>query len=67
MVGVVATILVEITLISPPDGSVLYVLQGLRTPSGPIAEMFAGVLPAFAAVLLLMTFPLVALYLPSLR
>jgi tripartite ATP-independent transporter DctM subunit len=29
--GVVVTMLVEIAMISPPDGTVLYVLQGMRT------------------------------------
>ncbi len=28
--GVIVTMLVEIALISPPDGTVLYVLQGMR-------------------------------------
>ncbi|NBX88460.1 MAG: TRAP transporter large permease subunit, partial [Bacteroidetes bacterium] len=34
--GVVITMLVEIAMISPPDGTVLYVLQGMRRQPGPI-------------------------------
>jgi tripartite ATP-independent transporter DctM subunit len=43
--GVVMTMLIEIAMISPPDGIVMYVLQGLRTPRGPITDVFVGVLP----------------------
>jgi TRAP-type C4-dicarboxylate transport system permease large subunit len=38
--GVIVTMLVEIALISPPDGTVLYVLQGMRKDSGPITDLF---------------------------
>jgi C4-dicarboxylate transporter, DctM subunit len=67
--GVVVTMLVEIALISPPDGTVLYVLQGMRRDGGPISQMFAGVLPFVAvyilAIAVLMVFPGIALWLPS--
>jgi tripartite ATP-independent transporter DctM subunit len=67
--GVVVTMLVEIALISPPDGTVLYVLQGMRRDGGPIGQMFAGVLPFVAAYILaivvLMLAPGIALWLPS--
>jgi tripartite ATP-independent transporter DctM subunit len=43
--GVVMTMLIEIAMISPPDGMVMYVLQGMRKPPGPIADVFVGVLP----------------------
>jgi C4-dicarboxylate transporter DctM subunit len=33
--GVIVVMLVEIALISPPDGTVLYVLQGMRKDGGP--------------------------------
>ena len=46
--GVVMTMLIEIAQISPPDGMVMYVLQGLRVPSGPISDVFMGVLPFLA-------------------
>jgi C4-dicarboxylate transporter, DctM subunit len=66
--GVVVTMLVEIAQISPPDGTVMYVLQGMRRDGGPITEVFAGVLPFLAAYLLavalLMVFPELALWLP---
>jgi tripartite ATP-independent transporter DctM subunit len=67
--GVVVTMLVEIALISPPDGTVLYVLQGMRRDGGPIGQMFSGVLPFVAvyilAIAVLMVFPGIALWLPS--
>ena len=66
--GVIVTMLVEIALISPPDGTVLYVLQGLRRDGGPIGDVFAGVLPFCAvyilAIALLMLAPDIALWLP---
>ncbi len=69
--GVIVTMLVEIAQISPPDGTVMYVLQGMRPkPGGPITDVFAGVLPFLGvymlAVLLLMLFPGIATWLPKL-
>ncbi len=43
--GVIVVMLVEIALISPPDGTVLYVLQGMRKDGGPISDVFSGVIP----------------------
>lgn len=67
--GVVITMLVEIAMISPPDGTVLYVLQGMRRQPGPITDVFAGVMPFMAvymlAILVLMAFPGIALWLPA--
>jgi TRAP-type C4-dicarboxylate transport system permease large subunit len=67
--GVVITMLVEIAMISPPDGTVLYVLQGMRRQPGPITDVFMGVLPFMAvymlAIGLLMVFPAIALWLPQ--
>ena len=66
--GVVITMLVEIAMISPPDGTVLYVLQGMRRQPGPITDVFAGVMPFMGvymlAILILMAFPAIALWLP---
>jgi tripartite ATP-independent transporter DctM subunit len=66
--GVIVTMLVEIAQISPPDGTVMYVLQGMRRRAGPITDVFAGVVPFLAAYLLavvvLMLFPDIALWLP---
>jgi C4-dicarboxylate transporter, DctM subunit len=67
--GVVITMLVEIAMISPPDGTVLYVLQGMRRQPGPITDVFSGVMPFMAvymlAILVLMMFPAIALWLPG--
>ncbi len=66
--GVIVTMMVEIALISPPDGTVLYVLQGMRKDDGPITDIFSGVMPFMLvyilAILILMQFPEVALWLP---
>lgn len=66
--GVVITMLVEIAMISPPDGTVLYVLQGMRRQPGPITDVFAGVMPFVGAymlaIIVLMVFPAIALWLP---
>ena len=66
--GVIVTMLVEIALVSPPDGTVLYVLQGMRKDGGPITDVFSGVMPFVIvyifAVILLMWFPELALWLP---
>ncbi len=68
--GVVVTMMVEIAQISPPDGTVMYVLQGMRPRPGPITDVFAGVVPFLAAYLLavalLMIWPDIALFLPRL-
>jgi tripartite ATP-independent transporter DctM subunit len=68
--GVILTMLAEIALISPPDGMVMYVLQGMRPRSGPITDVFVGVLPFLAiyclGVLLFMVFPGIVLWLPGL-
>ncbi len=66
--GVIVTMLVEIALISPPDGTVLYVLQGMRKDNGPITDLFSGVMPFMfvymLALLILMWMPDIALWLP---
>jgi C4-dicarboxylate transporter DctM subunit len=66
--GVIITMLVEIALISPPDGTVLYVLQGMRRDRGPITDVFWGVIPFLGvyilAILVLMAAPQIALWLP---
>jgi TRAP-type C4-dicarboxylate transport system permease large subunit len=68
--GVILTMLVEVALISPPDGMVMYVLQGMRTRPGPITDVFTGVLPFLGiyllGMLLLMAFPRLVLWLPAL-
>ncbi|MCS6891100.1 MAG: TRAP transporter large permease [Rhodovarius sp.] len=69
--GVIVVMLVEIAMISPPDGTVMYVLQGMRPqPAGPITDVFVGVMPFLLAYLLavaiLILEPGIALWLPSL-
>ncbi len=67
--GVIVTMLVEIAMISPPDGTVLYVLQGMRKDGRPITDVFAGVLPFLLvyifAIVILIVMPGIALWLPS--
>ena len=67
--GVVVTMLVEIAMISPPDGTVLYVLQGMRRDGGPITDVFRGVMPFMSvyilAIALLMLVPAIALWIPK--
>jgi len=67
--GVIVVMLVEIALISPPDGTVLYVLQGMRRDGRPITDVFSGVMPFVAvyilAIVVLMLLPAIALWLPS--
>jgi tripartite ATP-independent transporter DctM subunit len=66
--GVIVTLLIEATLITPPEGTILYILQGLRPTPGPISDVFAGVTRFVAmyllAVALMMVFPQIALWLP---
>lgn len=66
--GIVITMLVEIAMISPPDGTVLYVLQGMRKRPGPITDVFSGVMPFMLAyvlaIVVLMFEPSIALWLP---
>ena len=70
--GVIAVVLTEAGLISPPFGLNLFVIQGLRekrATGGTIREVYIGVLPFFGMMLLeivlLMLFPQVALWLPQ--
>jgi tripartite ATP-independent transporter DctM subunit len=67
--GVIVTMMVEIAIITPPDGTVLYVLQGLRPQAGPITDVFIGVMPYVGAYLLavlaLLLAPELALWLPE--
>jgi C4-dicarboxylate transporter DctM subunit len=72
--GVLAVILTEAGLITPPFGLNLFVIQGLRQRTagaageGTIRDLYLGVLPFFAMMLgligLLMLFPPLALWLP---
>jgi C4-dicarboxylate transporter, DctM subunit len=63
--GVFIVLMCEISLISPPVGMTLYVIQGVRR-EGSIAEVFQGTLPFFLAMIvmtgLLIHFPQLALW-----
>jgi TRAP-type C4-dicarboxylate transport system permease large subunit len=73
--GVLAVILTEAGLITPPFGLNLFVIQGLRQRtggppgSGTIRDLYVGVLPFLGMMLclivLLMIFPQIALWLPT--
>lgn len=66
--GVIAVIVVEMGLITPPVGINVFVVKGI-VPDVPMSTIFKGVLPfwlAMAACLLILTvFPEIALFLPS--
>jgi C4-dicarboxylate transporter DctM subunit len=65
--GVFIVLMCEISLISPPVGMTLYVIQAVRR-EGTIAEVFQGTIPFFIAMVvmtvLLIAFPEMALWLP---
>jgi tripartite ATP-independent transporter DctM subunit len=65
--GVFIVLMCEISLISPPVGMTLYVIQAVRR-EGTIAEVFHGTVPFFIAMVvmtaLLIAFPEMALWLP---
>ncbi|HYF07441.1 MAG TPA: TRAP transporter large permease [Acetobacteraceae bacterium] len=67
--GVFIVLMCEISLISPPVGMTLYVIQAVRR-EGTIAEVFQGTIPFFLAMVvmtgLLIAIPDMALWLPRL-
>jgi len=67
--GVFMVLMCEISLISPPIGMTLYVIQGVRG-EGTINEVFQGTLPFFVAMVvmtgILIHFPSIATFLPNL-
>ncbi|MEM6305309.1 MAG: TRAP transporter large permease [Pseudomonadota bacterium] len=66
--GILMIVLIEMALITPPVGLNLYVVQGARK-SGKMSEVMVGAVPYVVAMLimvgLLIAFPAIALYLPS--
>ncbi len=66
--GILMIVLIEMALITPPVGLNLYVVQGARK-SGKMSEVMVGAIPYVIAMLimvgLLIMFPSIALYLPS--
>jgi TRAP-type C4-dicarboxylate transport system permease large subunit len=67
--GVVAVLMMEAGLITPPMGLNIFTVAGVA-PDVPLQTIFRGVLPfllaVFAVVALVSIFPAVATYLPSL-
>jgi tripartite ATP-independent transporter DctM subunit len=67
--GIFITVMMELSIISPPVGLNLYVVQNLRPVKGSINDVFIGVLPFVVAMLifvaLLIEFPAIALWLPA--
>ncbi len=67
--GVIAVLMMEAGLITPPVGLNVYTLSGIATDV-PMSEIFAGAAPfllsIFLVVFLIVLFPPLALFLPSL-
>ncbi len=67
--GILLMVLLETALITPPIGINLYVVQGIRK-RGPMIDVIRGALPfvvtMFVMLALLLAFPQLALWLPSL-
>jgi C4-dicarboxylate transporter DctM subunit len=72
--GVIAVMLTEAALISPPEGLNLYVIQGFRQsseerPRGTIMDVYLGVTPFFLimalGILLVILYPQLAVWLPN--
>ncbi|HDR16103.1 MAG TPA: TRAP transporter large permease [Desulfobacteraceae bacterium] len=67
--GVFLMILCETSLITPPVGMNLYVVQGIRPDGGPLKDVVVGVVPFLMMMLvmvaLLIYFPGLALWLPG--
>lgn len=68
--GITLTVLMEAALITPPIGVNLYVVQGIRQDGGNFNDVAIGALPFVAMmillVVLLIAYPDLALYLPTL-
>ena len=68
--GILITVLMEAALITPPIGVNLYVVHGIRARGGQFNDVAYGAMPfvvmMIAMVALLIAFPQIALYLPTL-
>jgi tripartite ATP-independent transporter DctM subunit len=68
--GILITVLMEAALITPPIGVNLYVVQGIRQDGGKFNDVAYGAIPfvfmMLMMIVILIAFPSVALYLPSL-
>lgn len=73
--GVIVVMLIQASIVSPPVGMNLFVIQSLRKQlaargeNPPIKDVFIGVLPFFGAIVvtlaLVIAFPQIALWLPT--
>lgn len=68
--GIFLVLMAELSLVTPPVGMNLYVVQGIRDPGADFADVIRGALP-FVGIMMLMTvlliyFPQMALWLPGL-
>ena len=67
--GIFLMILCEASLITPPVGMNLYVVQGIRVDKGPLSDIGIGVMPFLAMMIvmlgILIYFPDLALWLPN--
>lgn len=67
--GIMLMLLLEAAMITPPVGTNLYVLQGIRRKSAPIEDVIIGSLPFFLTLLLmivvLVAWPELATWLPT--
>jgi C4-dicarboxylate transporter DctM subunit len=67
--GILITVLMEAALITPPIGVNLYVVQGIRQNGGRFGDVAIGAAPfvlmMIALIALLIAFPGIALYLPT--
>ena len=68
--GVFIVLMCELGLITPPVGMNLFVVQGIRTDGGPVADVIRGALPYAIIMILfalaLIAFPALATWLPHL-
>ncbi len=68
--GIMITVLMETALITPPIGVNLYVVHGVRARGGPFNDVAYGALPfvlmMVVMVAMLLVFPQLALWLPTL-
>jgi TRAP-type C4-dicarboxylate transport system permease large subunit len=67
--GIIIVRVVEMGLITPPVGTNVYIIKGVA-PDVPMSTIFRGILPFLLAdvchVILLVVFPQLSLFLPSL-
>ena len=65
--GIINIMVIEIGLITPPIGVIVFVLHGMA-PDIPLKKIFAGIIPFFTADLIrlaiLVSFPILTLWLP---